>query len=125
MSDLDKRAREYLTMNAAESGADVLIAEMADEIAKYQRRIQILQSHCEILHDMLLNPDPDQEPDNIRLHREKCDALDRALKAEAQLASARKALEEIQDLGEDGATAARLSNIARVAITDEEGTSNG
>lgn len=34
-----------------------------------------------------------------------------------QIASARKALEEIQELGEDGASAARLSNIARTALS--------
>lgn len=32
MDDLVKRAREYLSHNAAESGADILIAEMADHI---------------------------------------------------------------------------------------------
>ena len=39
MSDLSKRAREYLAMNAAESGADALIAEMADEIVMLQAQM--------------------------------------------------------------------------------------
>jgi hypothetical protein len=30
--DIVKRARDYLALNAAESGADILIEEMADEI---------------------------------------------------------------------------------------------
>ena len=37
MSDIVTRARDYLAANAAESGADVLIADLADEIERLRR----------------------------------------------------------------------------------------
>lgn len=47
--------------------------------------IKSLRTELAIVKDMLLNPNPDDEPDVIRLHREKCDMLDRALAAEAEV----------------------------------------
>jgi hypothetical protein len=40
MADLIERAHDYLAMQAAESGADVLIAELADEIDNLRRLLE-------------------------------------------------------------------------------------
>ncbi len=39
MSDIVERARAYLAANAAESGADVLIAEQADRIEDLENQL--------------------------------------------------------------------------------------
>ena len=38
--DIVTRAREYLALNAAESGADVLIEELAEEIERLRKRVK-------------------------------------------------------------------------------------
>jgi hypothetical protein len=48
--------------------------------------ITALRSELAAVKDILLNPNPDDEPDVIRLHREKCDMFDRALAAESEVA---------------------------------------
>lgn len=48
--------------------------------------ITALRTELAIVKDILLNPNPDDEPDVMRLHREKCDMFDRALVAEAEVA---------------------------------------
>lgn len=55
MTDLVKTAREYLAMNAAESGADVLIAELAAEVERL-RKINDINS-ATIRHQMKMNAD--------------------------------------------------------------------
>ena len=50
----------------------------------------------EALKAVLLNPHPDQEPDNIRLHREKCDALDKATRLERENEALWKVMESIE-----------------------------
>jgi hypothetical protein len=69
-------------------GADV-DGMIAARIGEYDERIWLervgkaegetawLQKENAALREMVLNPDPDMEPDNIRLHREKCDALEK------------------------------------------------
>lgn len=59
MPDLVKRARDYLTQNAAESGADVLIRELANEIERLRAGIKDLEKTAEWERDFaveLLNP---------------------------------------------------------------------
>ena len=51
MSDVVERAHSYVAYNAAESGADVLIVELADEIAR-------LRAHAKKLSDALLKVRP-------------------------------------------------------------------
>lgn len=51
-----------------------------------------------------------------RSHAEFHKTMKRAITAEKNLEMARKALEEIEDLGADGCTAARLGNIAHAAL---------
>lgn len=41
MSEIVRQAREYLAQNAAESGADVLIAELCDEVERMKRWAEI------------------------------------------------------------------------------------
>ena len=41
MSEIVKQAREYLAHNAAESGADVLIHELCDEVERIKRAFEI------------------------------------------------------------------------------------
>lgn len=40
--DIVTRARDYLAANAAESGADVLIAELADEVGRLRADLALL-----------------------------------------------------------------------------------
>lgn len=59
MSDLVTRARDYLKQNAAESGADVLIRELANEIERLRAGIEDLEKTAEWERDFaaeLLNP---------------------------------------------------------------------
>lgn len=64
-----------------------IFEEAAAEIERLTREVSICR-------DIIVNPDPDSEPDAVRLHREKCDALDRALAAESSLSEAVKAAYE-------------------------------
>ena len=68
------------TLDEAATQLDSLLKERE----ALQARVKELEEENGILRDMLLNPDPDIEPDNLRLHREKCDAIDRALVAESR-----------------------------------------
>jgi hypothetical protein len=93
--DLVKKAVSYLAgHDGVHTGA--LIAEMSDEIL----RIRAAKTAA------------------LKLADER--AIE-AVELRAKLESARKALEEIQELGEDGWSSAKLSNIARMALTDEKG----
>lgn len=77
---------------------DALRTEIEEQRAWHRlatQQLEYFRAENGVLRDMLINPDPDQESDNVRLHRERCDMLDRSLIAEAHLANARKALEEI------------------------------
>jgi hypothetical protein len=44
VTDIVKQARNYVGMNAAESGADVLILDMADEIERLRAQLDIALS---------------------------------------------------------------------------------
>ena len=57
--DIVTRARDYLAANAAESGADVLIAELADEVGRLRR---VEEDHKNVLKAALHN-----EPNGIDL----------------------------------------------------------
>lgn len=46
MSEIVKQAREYLAANSAESGADVLIGELCDEV---ERRVELTKLELEAL----------------------------------------------------------------------------
>jgi len=47
MSRTVERAREYLALNAAESGADVLIADLCAEVESYKRIAEIDRARCD------------------------------------------------------------------------------
>lgn len=63
-------------------------AERYKSCGELLNRALLAEKEVAICRDMLLNPDPDSEPDVVRLHREKCDALDRAFTAESAVAAA-------------------------------------
>lgn len=84
--------------STSESGRRNLMQLGEDALARIEAleaQLAELQRENGVLRDVLMNPDPDSEPDNLRLHREKCDMFERALKAEDQLAAAREALEAV------------------------------
>lgn len=54
-------------------------------VQRQGQMITALRGELAIVKDILLNPNPDDEPDVIRLHREKCDMFERALAAEAEV----------------------------------------
>lgn len=51
MTDIVRRAREYLASNAAESGADVLIHELCDEVARMKRWAEVEAARRQALDD--------------------------------------------------------------------------
>jgi hypothetical protein len=69
--------------------------------------VEVLRKENGILRDMLLNPNPDDEPDNIRLHREKCDALEKLLAAQRENHDLRAALSWMEDQDPQMVEAAR------------------
>ena len=77
----------------------------ADEVERLRTQLAESQREVGVLRDVLMNPDSDQEPDNIRLHREKCDALEEVFQLRVQLERARKLLKEarqyVSDAGND------------------------
>jgi hypothetical protein len=75
------------------------IITLGAQVGKLETQLSTCQAENEELRDMLMHPDPDSEPDNVRLHREKCDMFELALTAQAQLAEARKALEPFAQTG--------------------------
>jgi len=100
MSDILDRAKGK--MPSSLNDACRTIEMMADEIADLKKAHQILlalignrdkdvddlraqlthaTNEILVIRDVLMNPHPDQEPDNLRLHREKCDALAPSLRA--------------------------------------------
>ena len=108
--DLVARLREEsLTLarrsfDSVDAGISANLCDAAiDEIERL--RLQLAQANKEIgiLRDMLLNPDPNSEPDVIRLHREKCDMYDRAIAAELQLAKAKSMAQFVRWAMQEGA----------------------
>lgn len=55
--DLVKRARDYLANNAAESGADVLIRELADKLESVERDYCRLRDSFSAIDSIVRSPD--------------------------------------------------------------------
>lgn len=53
MNDVEKRARQYVALNAAESGTDVLLLDAADEIATLSRQLAAAPDLLAALKDWL------------------------------------------------------------------------
>lgn len=53
MTDLAKKAREYVAMNAAESGADILLLDMADDLDWFSRQLAEAQGVIERLMERM------------------------------------------------------------------------
>jgi len=70
---------------------------VADEMASLRDEVSALRKEANILRGMLLNPDPDSEPDNVRLHREKCDALAEIERLRAQLEGHKESFEHVAE----------------------------
>lgn len=68
----------------------------AEQIERLNSRVIELLRENAVLLDMLLSPNPDSEPDNARLHREKCDALTKLWAAQRDLHDARSQLVKVQ-----------------------------
>ncbi len=92
----------------------------AQRIFQLEQQLANGSAEVQILRDALMNPHPEQEPDNVRLHREKCDALDKLWESQRQLASAKKVLDEIVAIGDKitdlkNEHGIRMGNIAHAA----------
>lgn len=65
MTSLVERARRYLAENAAESGADILISELADEVAAMNTHTRIIPitTGPELPEDVIPSVSPSARPD--------------------------------------------------------------
>lgn len=107
-------------IDACDRVLDAIHAHYATAIDAILKERDALRSYADelfrengIVRDMLLNPNPDQEPDNVRLHREKCDAIDRAFKAEQERDALQARVKELEAERDEARKAANLGCDAR------------
>ncbi len=71
---------------------------LESENRSLRQSLEAAQDEARILREVMMAP---SEPDILRLHHEKCDALDKVYVLQSELAAARKALEEIIEANND------------------------